>query len=107
MIDPWRLLFHGIWIVGLALSLASWSVARWHAQQEGVRLREALRERSSAVPIWSGLALTGVGAALCARAWGRTTVWAVLAVICVLQAGYGWWHGRQKSDYSPPEGEDS
>jgi hypothetical protein len=104
MIDPWRLLYNGIWIAGLALTLAAWSLARWRAQRQTVRLRQVVGEPSFVLPVSAGLTLFCVGLALCARSWWETVSWALLALLSAVQTVYTWLRHRREQGHedSPP-----
>ena len=85
MIDWSTLAFNGLWILGLALLVATYSYHDWLAAERGRRRREMFRERSFRGPWTTGLFLTCAGCALARIGpwWGRT-FWFALA------AWFGW-----------------
>ena len=95
MIDGWGLFRNALWIVGLAIGLATWSTARWWAHQQGLRPRQVLNRPLFVVPFCAGMALFSLGLALGSRRWWETAAWAVLTVLFVLQGAYSWLTGRR------------
>lgn len=95
MIDGWGLFRNALWIVGLAIGLAAWSIARWRALRQGIRTRQVLSNSFFVVPFCAGMALFGLGLALGSRRWWETAAWAVLAVLFVWQGVHSWLAGRR------------
>jgi len=98
MIDGWGLLRHALWIVGLAIGLAAWSIARWRAHQQGVRTCQVLGNSLFVVPFCAGMALFSLGLTLGSRRGWETAAWAVLTVLFVLQGAHSWRASRQRDD---------
>ena len=88
MIDWLNVLENSIWLVGLAICLATVSYADWQAHATGVRLRVTLETPSYALALLGGLALVGLGVALSAEQWWARLVWALIAIGAAFA---GWW----------------
>ena len=85
MIDWYNLAANALWILALALALATLSFARWQAGTEGVKLKAVLNRAA-----WgNSLNLAGTifcaGLALTTDVWWEQLLWAVLGVLFVLQ----------------------
>ena len=90
MIDVWGVLGGALWILGLAIGLATWSYARWWAIRHGVRPRQTVDMPAFVVPFCAGLALFSMGLALGGRRWWETAAWALLALLSTAQATCSW-----------------
>ncbi|MGC8839141.1 MAG: hypothetical protein ACP5UM_12065 [Anaerolineae bacterium] len=85
---------HAVWVLGLSLLLAAWSLASWEARQGGGRTLAVLERPGYMAAASAGLALFALGLALTAgRIWERA-LWGVLAVASVAQ---GAWALRRKA----------
>ncbi len=85
MIDWYNLAANALWILALALALASLSFARWQARLEGEKLKAVLNRSS-----WqNSLNLAGTifcaGLALTTDVWWEQLLWAILGILFVLQ----------------------
>ncbi len=79
---------HALWILGLALLLATLSGSYWMAQVERLRWGEALSRPGVRRALGTGLALFCAGlAATGDRLWSRV-LWGALALLWMVQ---GWW----------------
>ena len=90
MIDVWGVLHSALWILGLAIGLATWSYARWWAIRHEVRLRETVNMPKFVVPFCAGLALFSLGLALSGRRWWESAAWACLVLLSAAQGTYSW-----------------
>jgi hypothetical protein len=97
MIDLWGVVRNGLWILGLAVVLAAWSIARWWALKHAVKLRQVLSRPFFLVPFSAGVALFCLGLALSGQRWWETTIWAVLTVLFVLLGVSSWLGGRRET----------
>jgi hypothetical protein len=92
MIDLWGVLANVLWIVGLAVVLAAFSLVRYRALREGRRLRLALGQRAFRLALAAGMLLFSLGLlATDGRLWARL-LWGALAGLWVWQ---GWVARRQ------------
>ena len=109
MIDLWDVGRAALWILGLAIVLATWSYARWWAIRHGVRIRHTLKMPAFAVPFCAGLALLCLGLALSGHRWWETGAWTLLAIVSAAQGAYTWVTRSRASHHgsglSPQEGE--
>jgi len=87
MIDLWKVLASGLWILGLAVILAGLSWAHWIAATAGIRLGAALRRPDVQRVLDVGLALFCVGLAATGRARWEQVLWGALAVAWGVHAG--------------------
>jgi hypothetical protein len=93
MINWLQLIFHLLWICGLALILAAFSYADWLAHVRGVRTRHLLGSPTFQRPLSIGLALISLGLIFLSRSWLEQIIWAILAVLVARQA-WGLWRDR-------------
>lgn len=85
--EVWIVVKNGLWILGLALLLATWSYARYAAYEAQVKTRDKLNERKYALALDAGLFLFVVGMGVTeTRAWAKI-LWALLGVAIVVH-GY-------------------
>ena len=85
MIDWYNLFANALWILALALALATISFARWGARMEGEKLKTVLNRAA-----WgNSLNLAGMifcaGLALTTEVWWEQLLWAILGVLFLLQ----------------------
>jgi hypothetical protein len=104
MVTVQSLLINGLWVVGLAGALATFSYMAWHRNVHGwswqrvFGLPRMLIPLSVSLELFSiGLAISGISAIQPAP-WWETTAWSILALVFAVQtviygvAGlrYGW-----------------
>ena len=83
----WAALARGaLWILGLSISLAAFSHARWDAKQSGIPLRTAMGWDSFLAPFLGGLVLFAAGMAWGAPRLWETVIWLALAAFFAAQA---------------------
>jgi hypothetical protein len=81
--EAWGIATNGLWIVGLAILLATWSYGRWAAQNARVKTRIKLQELRYALALDLGLLLFVIGmAATESRRWAQV-IWALLGLVVV------------------------
>ena len=90
MIDWFNLLFHTLWILGLAVILAAFSYHDWLAAKQGVKLRQALDRRSFQGPLLLGLILVGLGLTLLAEVWWERLLWLGFVALFAAQGRQLW-----------------
>ena len=90
MIDWLALAFSALWILGLALVLATLSFASYQAHEERVRLRQALSQPRFSVPISVGLLLVCVGMSYGAQPLWQRFLWLLLAAAFAYDAWTSW-----------------
>jgi len=96
MIDWWGLFHNALWVAGLAVVLATASVASYHAAATGSRLRQAIVLPGFEKTLMLGLALASVGWALGDGLWWERAVWGLLALYFAASAALIWWkQGRR------------
>ncbi len=83
-----------LWVLGLAIVLATWSWNEWWARVHKRRLRSVLGEARFQVPFSIGLLVFCVGMALSESVLWKSAVWAVLALAFAWQ-GVQAWKGRR------------
>lgn len=81
MIDWWGVFYNALWILGLALMLAVFSMATFRASQAGRRLGDELAAPALQVPLLAGLLLFCLGLLLAGRSWWERLLWGALALI--------------------------
>lgn len=80
IIDFESLAFNALWIAGLSLNLAAFSLAEYRRSQSGRRFRDIWGERGYQVASNSGLMLVCIGLIHSARAWWEAALWGALAL---------------------------
>ncbi len=79
----WRMVGSAsLWITGLAILLASFGFADYHARGDAVSLREVLRRRGYQVSINVALVLFCLGLMVSTAAWWEAVLWGLLACAC-------------------------
>jgi len=86
MIDIWQVASNSLWILGLAVVLATLSWAYWAAQTAGERLRAVLGRPRVQRFVNLGLCLFCAGLAATAHAWWERGLWALLSAAWLVQA---------------------
>ncbi len=82
-----------LWILGLALLLATLSWARWVAHTEHLRWGEVIRRPGVRRALGTGLALFCAGLAATEDRPGVRVLWGALALLWMVQ---GWWPTREQ-----------
>ena len=85
VIDVWSVLANGLWILGLAILLATASWAHWTAGLRGIRLRRVLKRPSTRRPLSLGILFFCAGMAGTGRTWWERAAWVMLAAGWVVQ----------------------
>jgi hypothetical protein len=81
--EAWGIVTNGLWVVGLAILLATWSYGRWSAQNAHIKTRVKLQELRYALVLDLGLVLFIIGmAATESRQWAQV-IWALLGLVVV------------------------
>jgi len=91
-LDVARLAVNALWIVGLAVILAAFSINQWRAQRHGLKLRGQLDTPAFQTPLTVGLVLVSLSLALQADVWWQQVLWAVFVVLFAVQ----WWFDRKR-----------
>lgn len=85
MIDWYRVIANSLWILALALALATISFARWEARSTGAKLGETLNLPGWQTPLnIAGVMFCGGLAATSDVTWERA-LWLILAGLFVVQ----------------------
>lgn len=84
MINFWQVAAHFLWILGLAVLLATWSMGYYEAQAANQPLATLLKKRGYNLAMTAGLALVCAGAAATDDRWWARLVWAGLGVAAVV-----------------------
>jgi len=78
MIDWLNLLFNSIWIIGIALALAVFSIAYYQAQLGKVKIGSILGAPKFVLPLHLAGVLFSLGMALTSSRWWEILLWIVL-----------------------------
>lgn len=82
----WDVVRNGLWILGLAVLLATWSWVRYAAYKDRVNAKEKLNELTYALILDLGLVLFIAGmAATEDRGWARL-LWLALGIVVIVHA---------------------
>ena len=79
-LDVQSIFFNSLWIVGLAVLLATWSYAHYEAGIAKQKVREKFNELPYALMLDAGMLLLIAGLAATESRWWARGVWAVLGV---------------------------
>ena len=90
MIDWWFFFHNSLWLVGLAVALAAFSMASYQAREEKVRLRQKFSEPALQLPFNLGLALFCLGLLFGGQIWWEQALWGLLAVLFLGQVVRLW-----------------
>jgi len=90
MIDWLGVATNGLWLLGLAISLAVFSYADWNAYNTHRQLRDVLGQTAFRRSLWIGWTLFCMGVALSGGRWWERALWGVLAVMAALEV----WRAR-------------
>jgi hypothetical protein len=80
MIDWWGVFSNALWILGLAVLLAAWSMAYYEAQVGGVKVREIFSQTGYSWTLTVGLMLFCAGLAATEHRWWARILWGLLGV---------------------------
>lgn len=86
MLDVWGVISNSLWVVGLAILLATWSWARYAAYQAGVKPKAVLDQSRYAVALDTGLLLFVIGMASTEGRWWAQVLWGVLGLWVMVHA---------------------
>lgn len=78
-----------LWVLGLAVILATVGYSDWLARERGIRLRQALTRRECVIAVSLGMALVALGLAGGAQGTVRL-LWLILMLGCGAQAWRAW-----------------
>lgn len=96
---PWGgLLANGLWLLGLALLLATWSLAYDEGQRSGRRVRAVFRRRRYARASTVGLLLFCAGLAATETRWWARLLWLLLGLAFAVEGFFGGVREQRKRD---------
>jgi hypothetical protein len=90
VIDVWGVVANSLWVLGLAVLLATLSWANWAASVEKVRFRAVLGRPRSQQALDLGLFLFCAGLAATGRAWWERVLWGVVCAASARQLWVAW-----------------
>ena len=90
MIDWWGLLANLLWIAGLAIDLAAFSMAYYVAQAARIPLRQELEGLAFQIPFCAGTLLVGWGMLFSGQSWWEKTFGGLMVVGCLVLAVHLW-----------------
>jgi hypothetical protein len=92
MIDWWGLVSNSLWVAGLAVGLAAFSMAHYRARTERVPLRRRLQGLEFWVPFCIGMILFGLGLLFSAQDWWEKILGGLVAAGFVAETIRVWKH---------------
>lgn len=95
MIDWLNILYNLVWIVGVAIVMATFSYHDYQAALQELKLRQQLSRRSFQIPFLGGLTLTSLGVALAASIWWERLIWLGIFGLLAVQI---WQRQRNRID---------
>ncbi|MBP8057613.1 MAG: hypothetical protein KA314_17420 [Chloroflexi bacterium] len=90
VIDWMSLLFHIVWIGGLAIILAAFSYHQWQANQKNLPLRAQLNTTPFIRLLWLGLTLITLGLVGTSNTLWEAIIWIILLLISLLNLLKKW-----------------
>jgi hypothetical protein len=100
MIDWWGLLTNTLWVVGLAVALAAFSMAHYRARTGQVPLRQRLQGIGFQFPFCVGMLLFGLGLLLSVQNWWEKIAGGLVALAFLIEAIRLW--KRRPTDLPRP-----
>ena len=85
MIDWWSVAANALWIIGLAVLLATVSYSDWVASQKKSSLRAVLKEFTPALFMNLGLFLFCLGLLATSHVWWEQVGWAIALLLILTQ----------------------
>lgn len=85
MINWYNLFANSLWILALALALATLSHARWQARRNSERLKDQLDHPRWGIPLNLSGVLFCLGLALTSDTWWEITLWGLLGISFIVQ----------------------
>ncbi|HNT73593.1 MAG TPA: hypothetical protein PKH77_01100 [Anaerolineae bacterium] len=101
-IDLLGIFFNSLWIIGLAVLLATWSYAYYEAGKAKVKARNKFQEFGYALALDAGAALFIAGMATTEDRWWGRGLWIALGAVVLLHAGQIIWARRRANQETPP-----
>ena len=102
MIDWFSLFANSLWILGLAIALATFSYSSWHASVLKVRTRDQLTSPGSLAAFSLAGILFCAGLAATSDTVIEIVIWSILGVLFLVQ-GFLVYRGSRKSAPQPAE----
>ena len=93
MIDWVGLVGNSLWVFGLAVCLATLSMAHFQARAGQERLRSRLKQPELQLALAVGMSLFCAGLLLCSGTWWEKGIWGLCAVLLSLWAVRSWKRG--------------
>jgi hypothetical protein len=94
MIDWFGVVTNGLWVLGLAGTLATLSYFDYYARSQGKPVRQVLKAPMFVRPFSWAIAAFCLGVAASSGSWWQRVAWAALAVLFGVQA----WQSRAQAD---------
>jgi hypothetical protein len=85
MIDWWGLFSNALWIAGLAVALAAFSMAHYRARTGQVSLRQRLQGVGFQLPFCMGMILFGLGLLFSAQNWWERIAGGLVAAVFAVE----------------------
>ena len=92
MIDWVKILYHVLWIVGLASLLAAFSLAHWMAGARERSLGQILTEPHFRLATAVSILLIALGLMLIVSAWWQKIGWFGMGIVCLWEGIDAWRH---------------
>ena len=79
----WSVFYHSLWLSGLSVLLAIFSLAHWSARLTDKTMRQVLSKPSYRLATAAGLCLVGLGAMLVVATWWLKVGWGCLVAVAL------------------------
>lgn len=106
MIDLWGVFSNFLWILGLAVLLATWSYAHYEARMSHKKVSEKLDELGYALSLDGGLLLFCAGLAATEHRWWARLIWIGMGIAILVEGGMRIAASRRASDDDAERPED-
>lgn len=97
MTDWWGLFTNLLWVAGLTIDLAAFSMAYYTVRAARIPLRQGLEELAFQIPFCVGTVLVGLGLLFSSGSWWEKMFGGLVVVGCLVQAGRLWKRWRNES----------
>jgi hypothetical protein len=81
VIDWFSVAVNSLWILGLAILLASFSYHYWLATEEKRPFRAQFSVSSFLIPVWLGFSFIGLGLVGTSQSWWETGIWTFFTLL--------------------------
>jgi len=98
MVEWASLALNGLWVLGVAMILAAFSLSYYEAQRRGEQLWARLAAPGLRLPLAFGLLLISLGRALLGSRWWERVLWGLFGAASAWQLWTAWSESRREDE---------